>query len=140
MGKTNSLLADYQKLLERADNALKKNRLPPKKKCKQEGCEKLATHFGYCKEDYLQGRKEREAIKIGKTWRSTNGLWYTYNDAGKVQLLHRYRMEKKLGRKLERTERIVWKDGNKNNNEPENLILESDLIAKTCPHCGESLV
>lgn len=139
MGKSNSLLTDYQKLIEKADIALGKRKLPPKKKCKEEGCTELATHFGRCKPHYLNNRAEREAIKIGKRWRSTNDLWYTYNDEGKPQLLHRYVMEKKLGRKLQRNERVIWKDGNKDNNDENNLILESDLLVVVCPHCGGSL-
>ncbi len=140
MAKADKTISDIRKLLEQTDVALKKKKLPPKKVCKKEGCEKLATHHGFCKEDFFAGRKEREALKVGKEWRSTNGLWYTYNSMGQPQLLHRYVMEKKLGRKLERAERIIWKDGDKDNNDPANLILESDLLNRCCPHCGGSLV
>lgn len=139
MAKANNLIGDINKLLAQTDIALKKKKLPPKKVCKKEDCTKLSTHSGFCKEHFYEGRKEREALKVGKEWRSTNGLWYCYNDNAQPQLLHRYVMEKKLGRKLERNERIIWKDGDRDNNSQENLILESDLLARVCPHCGGSL-
>lgn len=44
---------------------------------------------------------------------------------GKNILAHRYEMQKKLGRKLLKTEEIHHIDGNKQNNDPDNLVVST---------------
>ena len=48
------------------------------------------------------------------------------NDSGKVIQLHRYKMEKFLGRKLGADEVVHHKDGNKKNNDVSNLVVMAD--------------
>jgi hypothetical protein len=42
---------------------------------------------------------------------------------GRLRHEHRVVMEQKLGRPLQKGERVLWKDGDRTNNDPENLVL-----------------
>lgn len=53
------------------------------------------------------------------------GYEYFIDDEGYLRYVHRYVMEKKLGRKLESFEIVHHKDENRRNNNPDNLELTS---------------
>jgi hypothetical protein len=64
---------------------------------------------------------------------------------GVVRAEHRVVMEKKLGRSLKKGESVHHKDGNRTNNDPDNLELWVGAIRWgqravdiTCPHCGQA--
>jgi len=59
---------------------------------------------------------------LNKTYKDNNG-YLRFNDTKK--LVHRWVMEKKLGRKLEPDEVVHHRDGNKLNNSPDNLHVFS---------------
>lgn len=42
---------------------------------------------------------------------------------GKLVHEHRVVMEQKIGRKMQPGERVKWKDGDRTNNHPDNLVL-----------------
>lgn len=74
--------------------------------------------------------------KKKKTWVSTDGYVRSYSAAGKIQMHHRAIMAKKLGRPLLRSEVVKFKDGNRSNCNPDNLLLAGiDLASIVCPHC-----
>ena len=58
----------------------------------------------------------------GQRFVGAQGYWMI-KVGGKLKFEHRYLMEQKLGRKLERSEHVHHKDENKLNNSPDNLEL-----------------
>lgn len=139
MPKPDKSLADVEKLLVEANKLLKKNRIK-KKICKKCNIEP-ATNASFCKSCFLQGRKEREELRIGKVWISTDGYERIYDEEGKIQLHHRYIIERAIGRRLLRTEKVMWKNGDRTDNRIENLLLSTDqaidFSSIVCPHCNE---
>ena len=76
-----------------------------------------------CKECWLEDYNknlERNKVRrlVGK-----DGYVRRYNDEGKLVYEHRMVMEAILGRELTSNEVIQWKDNDKTNNDPSNLIL-----------------
>lgn len=85
-----------------------------------------------CSAKYKKKIGHKPPVKIGKEhyrWKGgkdiTNQGYYRITVNGKRVLEHRYLMEKKIGRKLFRYEHIHHIDGNKLNNNIENLLLVS---------------
>ncbi len=126
LSRSRTIQSKYKKKIERE-----------KRKCK--GCGKSELYSsGFCEECFLGDREARENVKIGKTWRSTDGYWRIYDPDGKIQLLHRYTVGQYLGRKLRKDEIVRHRDGNKDNNDISNLSIEGLSLADiVCPHCGE---
>lgn len=141
--------AEIEQLLEQAKhliNKTKRAKNAEKKKCKTCNQAKKIYVAGQCEECYLDGRKVREEAKLGKRWFSTNGLEYTYVEADgvtKVALYARVRMSELLGRPLHPYEIVSHKDGDKRNNEDDNLYLSFktgfDLSTLVCS-CGRSYI
>lgn len=142
---------DLQKFLDSVNLTIEKQQMVVKKakqkKKEKTGCKNCGLTpiyvRGLCKSCHLGDREIKEAAKVGKRWTSTNGYEYTYVEGGKVALYHRVLMEKILGRPLEKHEKVKHKNGIKNDNRPDNLVLYSeegiDLSTLICPTCNESL-
>ena len=138
MTRPDKSLADAQKLIAQANKLLKKNKVK-KKMCKK--CnEKVTAISGFCKECYDSFRKDNLENKIGTRWVSTDGYERIYDEDGNIKLYHRYLIEKSLRRKLDRTEKVMWKNGDRTDNRLENLLLSTerafDFTAIICPHCS----
>ena len=141
--KKDNLSNDINYLLERADLLLKKKKKELKgcKKCKKI---KPLWAVGKCKECFYEDRKPKESQNEGKIWESTDGFMkiYVKNAEGKlvVENLHRKVVSDSLNRKLLRSEKVIFKDGNKTNCDLLNLLLVSDeainLSEVICLHCG----
>lgn len=61
--------------------------------------------------------------ELGTTRVSQNGYEYTKTDTG-WKLTHRHLAELKLGRPLNANERVVFRDGDKTNLKPGNLVIK----------------
>lgn len=72
----------------------------------------------------MRGRKS----KVGDTRVSANGYHYTRTKRGWV-LTHRLAAAAKLGRQLGPDDRVTFKDGDRTNLDPENLIVST--VGKT---------
>ena len=87
----------------------------------------------------LLAKKKPKAKAKRPPWISTDGYMRSYSEDGTVKLHHRMVVENTIGRPLKRSEIVKFKDGNKTNCDPSNLILTSDLgidlSTLTCPHC-----
>ena len=100
----------------------KEKTLYPCKVCKKDG--KL-LYRGVC-EDCRKNLSGTAAEKrSGKTWTSPDGYVRVYDEHGKPQLYARRRMAELLGRPLEDSEMVTYKDGNRSNVNDENLNLAS---------------
>jgi hypothetical protein len=136
---------EIEKLLERAKSLVRKTKTKEtnkRKPCSSCALDKPLYVAGKCKECYLNGRELREEAKIGKRWISTNGLEYTYtlkDGKASVALYSRVRMAELLGRSLHPYEIVSHKDGDKANNNDDNLYLTFrsgfDLSTLVCS-CG----
>lgn len=106
-------------------------------KCNADGCEKSAVTRGMCPAHYSRWRKGNEwntpltRQNISKAQTMNNGyIFFTdyehpqsvSSKNGKV-LVHRAVMSEILGRPLTRQETVHHKDGNRANNDPDNLEL-----------------
>ena len=133
---------NIDELLSRLDSAIKGKK--PKPKCK--GCGEVKPIFkrGLCEPCYLPVREQELQALKEKRNHSSDGYVYVYDENGKYGLEHRFVMEKILGRKLESWEGVTWKDGNRTNNSPDNLILTLragfNLSELVCKCCGEPYV
>jgi ribosomal protein S27AE len=132
---------EIQNLLVKTDQLLnKKKNEAKKKKCKKCGSTRVYA-AGLCKDDFFAERSEREQAREGKIWQSTDGYMRIYV-ANVPVLYHRYVVEQFLGRKLQRNERVGFKDGDKTNCSLDNLTFEGpiDLAKLACPHCGANFI
>jgi len=103
-------------------------------------------HRRFCDDcKYIHVRGNHNSRKhFEKRYIQNDGYAYIWVD-GKYVSEHRYVMEQMLARLLKKGENVHHKDGNRANNNPDNLelwlspqiygIRASDLI---CPHCGKS--
>jgi hypothetical protein len=85
-------------------------------------------------EAFLAKRRSEE----GRESVGADGYVRAYDKEGRWRLKHRIVMEEKLGRTLERSEVVKFKDGDKTNCTPENLYLQINGPLE-CPHCGKSI-
>lgn len=69
-------------------------------------------------------------------WESTDGYLKIYRDDGTIAQYHRFVIEKSIGRRLDRSEVVKFRDGNKLNCELDNLMLLSGE-RMVCTHCGK---
>lgn len=74
-----------------------------------------------------------DARVIGDTVKSTGGYLMVRKDGKKV-MQHRLVMEQVLGRPLLPTERVHHKNGDRQDNRPENLELWTGATSKKDPH------
>jgi hypothetical protein len=142
--KKPTMPTDIEALLSRTNTLLNKKKMQAKRKAAKKYCTKckspLIYSAGMCKDCFLEGRKQREELRVGKSWVSTDGYWRVYDAEGKIKLLHRHVVEQSLGITLRRSQIVRHKDGDKNNNELDNLVIEGlDLSQIVCPHCKEPL-
>lgn len=142
--KKSSLPPDILALLSKTDKLLNKKKVEAKRKATKKYCDKCKSPLiyaaGKCKDCFLGERKEREELRVGKSWVSTDGYWRVYDADGKIKLLHRHIVEQSLGVTLRRSQIVRHKDGDRNNNDLSNLVIEGlDLSQINCPHCGEPL-
>ena len=77
------------------------------------------------------------AKPVGSTRPASGGYVMVKTPTGEWMLEHRYVMEQVLGRKLQRYETIHHKDGDRQNNAPENLEFRSSPhgVGATEAHC-----
>ena len=139
-----SSITDIEALLSRTNALLNKKKIQAKRQATKKYCNKCKSPLiyaaGLCKDCFLEGRKQREEARVGKSWVSTDGYWRVYDADGKIKLLHRHVVEQSLGITLRRSQIVRHKDGDRNNNELDNLVIEGlDLSQIVCPHCKEPL-
>ena len=127
------------------------------KRCAIDDCPNMA--FGYIQKD-RKGRlgpryrricrehnhdlAKRSARRSGDRWVNAHGYIYVRLPDGTSTTEHRVVMSQMLGRPLTKSESVHHKDGDRANNNPENLELwvgpmrygvrASDLV---CPHCNK---
>lgn len=106
------------------------------RRCKNPG---RLYQSGFCKECYLEIDKERQEKRKETKLKDAKGYIRVYDDDGKLVLEHRLVMEKHLGRKLKKEEVIIWRDGNRSNNDLSNLMIGfkngTPLEHLRCNHC-----
>jgi len=111
----------------------------PFQKCTVDGCEKPQDVKGYCVAHYK--KVLRYGDPLAGPGKGSPGKPKPYMETDRRRMInnhgyalirvapskwvmeHRYVMEQRLGRPLEKDERIHHKDGNRLNNTPENLEL-----------------
>lgn len=129
------LLAESEALINKAKTLQRKNRekcVDCKSKQALEDHLRCETCLQVHKQHLIEERK-------GKQLQRENKPTMYYDSDGKLKYEHRRVMEELLGRALEAHEVVTWRNGIKNDNRPENLILAlkagiplDDLV---CPHC-----
>jgi len=62
------------------------------------------------------------AKQIGDTFKNANGYTYEKTEKG-WEPLHRLIAERRLGRSLKPEERAIFKDGNRHNLDPDNIVV-----------------
>lgn len=62
------------------------------------------------------------AKAVGDQFENANGYLYEKTEAG-WEPVHKLIAEKRLGRKLKPEERAVFKDGNRRNRDPDNIVV-----------------
>jgi hypothetical protein len=139
---------DIKKLLADLDRALPSKRKVSAAKRKQQnknmcrycGEGEIVKHnrCSKCLPDHEAWLKRNNAKKPPKE--SSQGYIYAYDADGNYGLLHRQTMEKVLGRPLMNHESVRFKDGDKSNCDPSNLVLVLKngvpLAELVCPCCN----
>lgn len=111
-----------------------------KKICRQ--CKKPRQLYqsGFCYECYLEVDKKREARKKETRNIDNRGYVRVYDENGNYVLEHRLVMARHLGRELKKEEVIIWRDGDRTNNDLSNLMLGfkngTPLEKLVCEECG----
>lgn len=127
-------------------------RVVPNAACKISGCERVAKTIGLCKGHNLRLSKYGD-VQADKPFRGSENR--RINKGGYVMirvpqgtpgatgpkkthmLEHRYIVQEAVGRPLRRNETVHHRDGNRQNNSPENLELRSGPhgVGATHAHC-----
>ena len=85
-------------------------------------------------------KKEKKPKRERKSEVRGNGYIYEYGESGKLQSKARRIAEEAIGRKLRDHEIVIYRDGNKENLDPDNLIVGfkagTPLNALVCCSCG----
>lgn len=110
---TNELLRESERFLRSLKGKICR-------RCKQK---KQLVQSGFCEECYREIDKEREARKKETRNIDNRGYVRVYDDDGKYVLEHRLVMSRHLGRELKKEEVIIWRDGDRTNNDLSNLML-----------------
>lgn len=136
MAKKKSDISTHE-LLRETDAFLKSLK---KKICRQ--CKKPSQLYqsGFCQECYLKISEKREARKRESRNVDSRGYVRVYDEDGNYVLEHRLVMSRHLGRPLKKEEVIVWRDGDRTNNDLSNLMLGfkngTPLEKLVCEECG----
>lgn len=72
-----------------------------------------------------------ERSSVGAKRMAPNRYEYTKLDNGKWELTHRLIAEQKLGRKLRPNERVKFKDNNRSNLDPDNIVVTETGASST---------
>ena len=129
-------LSNIDELLKEAKAFI---RSTDKKICKD--CEEGKTLYqnGRCKECHLIWRKLKDSLLKDKEYVKPDGYTYAYDDDGKIRAKHRIVMERLLGRKLLKHEAVLFRDNDKTNCDPANLLLSfrggTPLQFLKCTNC-----
>ena len=96
--------------------------------CTIPGCEMKQQARGWCSTHYCRWFKYGDPNKIlrrpnGQGTKDDTGYSRITTPDGRRIRRHRYVMEQKLGRRLKRSEHVHHIDGDKSNNDPDNLTL-----------------
>ena len=95
--------------------------------------EKISKELGISKSKICRKRIEMGLIKQKKEPFLQGGYYRQYTNGKKVWT-HRYNAEKKIGRKLKNFEPVHHKDGNKTNNDYDNLYVCKDKAEHGAVH------
>ena len=129
---------DYKKLLSDLDKKMKGFKGSACKHCRS--TKKKVNSKSLCPACEESLSEKRKAALAKKRNHNAAGYVYVYAENGNSVLEHRLIMERLLGRKLQSHEVVLHKDGSKDNNAPENLLLGfrngTPLQAIVCNHCG----
>lgn len=122
-------------------------KLAQERGCAVDGCNRPWKSINYCHMHYERWRTTGD-VGDSEPSRQPNGSWFIANgymrrkENGRVILQHREVMEQVLGRPLERHETVHHKNGDKQDNRPENLQLRSGRHGKgvvhRCLDCGST--
>lgn len=124
-------------LLAESRQMVRQTRRKVCRRCKET---RVLVQSNFCEECYAKVRKEKEERLKNNRIVDSKGYVRVYNEDMKLVLEHRHVMEKHLGRKLTQKEVIVWKDGDRQNNAIDNLMVGfkggTPLELLECEHCG----
>lgn len=70
-------------------------------------------------------------MPVGTKKQNPNGYWRIKTEDGSWRFLHHVNIEKELGRPLGAGERVTFKDGDRGNCDPNNLVVR--LVGNTSP-------
>lgn len=131
------LINDSQVLLNRSKYKQRQN----KELCRD--CKERTALDGHVRCEICQPihLKKVEMNRANRLLQRENKPDMMYDDNGKMVYVHRNVMEKHLGRPLEPHEAVWWRNGDRKDNRPENLVLGTKagfpLDELVCPHCSE---
>lgn len=135
--------SDIRKLLAEGENLLGKTKTEIRKNrekcvdCKERDSVDGSTRCAICLPIHTQAV---EQAREGRRLKRENKPTLIYKD-GKLVYEHRVVMEGIIGRSLSENEVVTWRNGVKNDNRPENLILALragvPLDTLSCPHCSQ---
>jgi HNH endonuclease len=142
------LTRDINRLIESAKEAqreAKRQLAQAKAKCKRCKVKPAMFESVFCSTCREERNRELEAERANRAIVRENKYTYIYDATGtKLLLEHRVIKAQELGRPLTEFENVAHKNGVKNDNRPENLILTLKagypLAELACPHCGEHYV
>lgn len=130
-------MSDIRELLKETKKALQQTKKQQCKRC-GEPPELGKLYCEKCKVEKEEAAAKQRAGKQAGT--SEGGYEYKYDANGKLRVAARVIMEEHLGRKLLDHEVVSYRDGDKKNLDPSNLILlwkaGTPLDMFTCKACG----
>jgi hypothetical protein len=131
-------LSNIDELLAESKALLNKTKGKMCRRCKKM---KQLVQSGFCQECWLETTAEKEKRRLESRFvdPETKSVRMYHPDSGKLVYEHRYLMEQHLGRPLESYEAVIWRDGNRQNNDLSNLLLSfkngTPLENLVCDHC-----